>query len=487
MKKRIIISVAAIILCIALIISTTALAGEGFSDLPGPADSDNLAVTQFESITDSKGRSGAQRAVDSDTNTAWKSSATKDSLVLTFKEEQTFNTIILREKGWNIKKFTLSYYDDVPGNEHWERFYEQDAVNDYRYCAFENVTAKQIKLEITDSDSIFKIREFEVYNIGKKARDSIRVSDYVVTPRLASGEIFDPESSNYLSPEYCDVVNQIHVIASAKWNNQGELVIPDGLDGEQLKASVQKIRDFYGEKHVDIFATVFFNACDPDVVFTEQKDTVIKNTVEFLLEYGFDGVSYDWEYPDRKQWVLFSEHLVNLKNELSKHNLLLSCAVSPWNFYMEEQAVNALDQIEIMSYDLCDENGNHSSFASGAVQPVQYFLDKGFKPEQINLGLPFYARPDDGGGIWINFDDPDYTPADRFQNYCDGMWFSGTQMIMDKTAYAIENNLGGVMIFTATEDVPYSNDLSLLKSIKTTINSRTTSADDETDSKEGTK
>ena len=456
MKKKIIISAVAIILCLALIIGTTAFAGEGFSDLPGPADSENLAVTQFESIEDSKGKSSARKAVDSDTNSAWKASGTTDSLVLTFKEEQTFNTIILREKGWNIKKFVLSYYDETPGNAHWERFYEQDAVNDYRYCTFDAVTAKQIKLEITESDSIFKIREFEVYNIQKKVRDNIRVSDYVVTP------------------EYCDVVNQIHVIASAKWNNQGELVIPDGLSGDELKASVQKIRDFYGEKHVDIFATVFFNACDPDVVFSEQKDTVIQNTVDFLLEYGFDGVSYDWEYPNKQQWVTFSEHLVNLKNALSKHNLLLSCAVSPWNFYMEEDAINALDQIEIMSYDLCDENGNHSSFASGAVQPVQYFLTKGFKPEQINLGLPFYARPDDGGGIWINFDDPNYTPADRFQNYSDGMWFSGTQMIMDKTAYAIENNLGGIMIFTATEDVPYGNDLSLLKSIKTTIDTRTT-------------
>lgn len=484
MKKKIVISAVAIILCLALIIGTTAFAGEGFSDLPGPADSENLAVTQFESIEDSKGKSSARKAVDSDTGSAWKASGTTDSLVLTFKEEQTFNTIILREKGWNIKKFVLSYYDETSGNAHWERFYEQDAVNDYRYCTFDAVTAKQIKLEITESDSIFKIREFEVYNIQKKVRDNIRVSDYVVTPQLANGEIFDPESSNYLSPEYCDVVNQIHVIASAKWNNQGELVIPDGLTGDELKASVQKIRDFYGEKHVDIFATVFFNACDPDVVFSEQKDTVIQNTVDFLLEYGFDGVSYDWEYPNKQQWVTFSEHLVQLKNELSKHNLLLSCAVCPWNFYMQEEAIQALDQIEIMSYDLFDENGNHSSFASGAVQPVQYFLNKGFKPEQINLGLPFYARPDDGGGIWINFDDSNYTPANRFQNYSNGMWFSGTQMTTDKTAYAIENNLGGVMIFTATEDVPYSNELSLLKSIKTTIDTRTSLGNNDANEKE---
>ncbi len=50
MKKKIIISAVAIILCLALIIGTTAFAGEGFSDLPGPPHSENLAVTQFESI-----------------------------------------------------------------------------------------------------------------------------------------------------------------------------------------------------------------------------------------------------------------------------------------------------------------------------------------------------------------------------------------------------------------------------------------------------
>ena len=47
-------------------------------------------------------------------------------------------------------------------------------------------------------------------------------------------------------------------------------------------------------------------------------------------------------------------------------------------------------------------------------------------------------------------------------------------MTMDKTAYAIEKGLGGMMIFTATEDVEYSNDLSLLKSIRTTIDTRST-------------
>ncbi len=473
-SKKMMITLLVIVLCVAIIIGIVVLTGNGYSDLPGPADSENLAATQLESIEDSKGKSSVQKAVDSDTDTAWKSSKATDYFVLTFREEQTFNTIILREKGWNIKKFSLSYYVDTPGNEHWERFYEQDAINDYRYCAFDPVTAKQIKFEVLAADSIFRIREIEVYNIEQKEINKFRVSDYLITSLLVGDEIYNPESDKYYSPEYCDVINQIHVIAAAKWNDAGELLISDGVSSDELKSSVQRLKNYYAQqnKEVEIFATVFFNACNPDVVLTENKDAVIKNTVDFLLEYGFDGVSYDWEYPNKQQWLYFSEHLVSLKNELSKYNFKLSCAVSSWNFYMSKDAIACLDQIEVMAYDLFDENGNHSSFGSGAVQPVQYFLDKGFKPEQINLGLPFYARPYDGGGIWIDFDDPDYTPYDRFQNLSDGMWFTGTQLTMDKTAYAIENNLGGMMIFTAVMDVPYNNDLSLLKSLKTTVDTR---------------
>lgn len=474
MKKKIIILSVAVIILIALITCINVFAKDGYSDLSGPADTENIISAQLESVESSKSLSDASKAVDSDINTVWRSSKKNDYIIINFKEEQSFNTAIIREKGWNIKKFNLSYFVDEPGNEHWENFYQQDAVNDYRYCAFDTITAKQIKFEVTEADALFKIREIEFYNTDKKEINNFRVSDYVVTSQLANGELFDPQSSNYLSPEYCNVVNQIHIISSAKWNNEGKLVISDGLSPTELKENIKKIRDFYGDNEVEIFATVFFNACDPTEVLKNKNDIVVENTVNFLLEYGFDGVSYDWEYPVGEQWSLFSNHIVTLKNELSKYQLKISCAVCPWNFYMEKDAINALDQIEIMSYDLFDENGNHSSFISGAVQPVEFFFDKGFTPQQINLGLPFYARPYDGGGIWINYDDANYTPSDRFQNYSNGMWFSGTQMTYDKTAYAIEKNLGGMMIFTATEDISYSEENSLLKSIKTAIENRST-------------
>lgn len=136
MKKKILIPSVAVIILIALITCINVFAKDGYSDLSGPADTENIISAQLESVESSKSLSDASKAVDSDINTVWRSSKKNDYIIINFKEEQSFNTAIIREKGWNIKKFNLSYFVDEPGNEHWENFYQQDAVNDYRYCAF---------------------------------------------------------------------------------------------------------------------------------------------------------------------------------------------------------------------------------------------------------------------------------------------------------------------------------------------------------------
>ena len=45
MKKKIIISTVAIILCVALIFSLTALAGDGFTNLETPVNAENLFIS----------------------------------------------------------------------------------------------------------------------------------------------------------------------------------------------------------------------------------------------------------------------------------------------------------------------------------------------------------------------------------------------------------------------------------------------------------
>lgn len=473
--KKVITSVVSILICAILIFVTVIVSNSvGYSDLPSPENAVNL-VSEIKSAVNSKGKANTEKLFDSNIKTCWTSSEKADYIEIAFDEPQTFNTVLLREKGHNIKKFSLYYYVDIPAYEHWEKFYEQDTVQDYRFCAFEEITADKIKLEVSESDNVFKLREFEIYNLESKNIDNFRVSDYVLMPDLVNGSFYDENSDRYFHPEYCNVINQVHVIAAAKWNNKGELEITEGASEEQLSQIVKDLRSYYGNNKVEIFATVFFNNCNPDIVFSEHKDDVIKNTIDFLLRHGFDGISYDWEYPTKSQWPAFNEHLVSLKKELNKYSMKLSCAFSGWNCEgMSKEAIDSLDQIEIMSYDNFDNDGNHSSFTSGAVQPIEYFLELGFKPEQLNIGIPFYARPVDGSGVWVDYDDPNYTPADKFQNLSKGMWFNSTQMVMDKTAYAIEKGIGGIMIFTSTEDISYDHEQSLLKSVENTISQRIT-------------
>ena len=50
--------------------------------------------------------------------------------------------------------------------------------------------------------------------------------------------------------------------------------------------------------------------------------------------------------------------------------------------------------------------------------------------------------------------------------------FNSVQMIKDKTAFANDYGLGGVMVWHYTCDVPYEDDLSLFKAIQTSLNTR---------------
>ncbi len=47
-------------------------------------------------------------------------------------------------------------------------------------------------------------------------------------------------------------------------------------------------------------------------------------------------------------------------------------------------------------------------------------------------------------------------------------YLNSAQMIADKTAFAIDAGLGGIMIWHMTCDLPYDNEFSLFKSINDT-------------------
>ena len=97
---------------------------------------------------------------------------------------------------------------------------------------------------------------------------------------------------------------------------------------------------------------------------SESRAKFIKSVVAFLEKHSFDGFDLDWEYPgasDRDGGWGDKDNFANLVVELSKafepHNWLLSAAVSPAKFrvndgYDVKKIAGYLDFINVMTYDL---------------------------------------------------------------------------------------------------------------------------------------
>ncbi|KAF7994541.1 hypothetical protein HCN44_004013 [Aphidius gifuensis] len=146
----------------------------------------------------------------------------------------------------------------------------------------------------------------------------------------------------------------------------------------------------------------------------------IKNIIEFIDKYGFDGLDLDWEYPvcwqvdctkgpesDKESFTMFVKEL---SDEFKPRGLLLSSAVSP-----SKRVIDAgydvsiiskyLDWIAIMAYDY----HGHFDKKTGHVAPlyvrdddwemtfnanftVNYWLEKGAPANKLVMGMPLYGQ-----------------------------------------------------------------------------------------------
>ncbi len=105
-------------------------------------------------------RQTKNKMTDGNDNTVYRfSKKNGGEAVLDLGAEFQFNNIILKEKGLNVKEFTLSSSID---GENYTEFYRNDKIEFHRLCNFEPVNARYIKLSILKSDTFPKIRELEI-------------------------------------------------------------------------------------------------------------------------------------------------------------------------------------------------------------------------------------------------------------------------------------------------------------------------------------
>ena len=192
------------------------------------------------------------------------------------------------------------------------------------------------------------------------------------------------------------------------------------------------------------------------------------NIKAVLEQYELDGVQFDYEFPfewQAKYW--FSRFLKQLDDTLGD-DYMIGIAACPEYARLLPSAIRILDMVEVMCYDNWNDEGFHAPMEN-AQRDIREMLTMGYRRSQLDMGLPFYARPTTQETVWYDYvnyyDKLDgnglYRDADRNLTFS----FNTPQMIYDKTAWAIEEGLGGVMVWHYRCDVPADHEASLFNAI----------------------
>jgi chitinase len=184
------------------------------------------------------------------------------------------------------------------------------------------------------------------------------------------------------------------------------------------------------------------------------------NLVGFCRENEFDGVDLDWEHPaNEAQRQDYGKLITDLNKGFEPHGLLVTAAIAEWQS-LPDDAIRALDRVHLMAYDA---RGRHSTY-DYAVSSVERLVKGGVPVEKICLGVPFYGRGIDDPKKSMTYEEivRKYNPPPA-TDVVDRIYFNGSDTIGRKTRYALENKLGGIMIWELGQDAP--DERSLLRAI----------------------
>lgn len=474
-------------------------------------------LTAGAQITASSAAETAANILDGSTETAWTAENTSGQfLEITFSEPVSFNTVVLRENGNYISGFGFVLPDEngnYPADMKSASFYrQQDRIERYRYCTFErqtDVTEFRIWFGGTDAGKALSIAEAEVYDVTAKEYDG----DFRVFNYYSAGDMQYTSHEDLLEDLSHDTITDVILISFAFWAEDGSVVYADapkdsGMTGEEYyNASLDKMRaavdEYAATSGRKVNICIDFYPKDTSKHGLPANETALVQSIKQLIadDDRVDGIDIDWEYPTSAyEWKVYGDMLVEARKMLdaSGKDKYISLALSAGSVTLTQEHIDAVDFVQMMAYDRFDiVDGNHSSFRSGAYSSMRYFVNIGFKPSQLVLGLPLYGRPTSWDTVWTNYGygdtvystqgkDP-YTYWDSIQwLYYDGtnldgsikydnefmqVWVNGAALIADKTAYVIEQGFAGVMLWRESTDYAWDavdeNDmpLSALRSI----------------------
>lgn len=132
----------------------------------------------------------------------------------------------------------------------------------------------------------------------------------------------------------------------------------------------------------------------------------VEQSADFLIDHDFDGIDFDWHFPEHTDRDNFGLLLSELSAEYRQHDLLVTTTIAASQERIDESydldAISkAVDYCLLLTYDmhgpwdkrvlpnapLSDESGSQS-----IEKVVEHLIYRGVPEHKLILGLPFYGR-----------------------------------------------------------------------------------------------
>lgn len=417
-------------------------------------------------------------------------------LTLDLGKAVTFNSVILKEDGLNVRSFELYASED---GENYDMIFASDKIEYHRFCSVDETTARFLSLVILRSDEVPSIKEIEIYNEPGRDSSSFRVAGYIATSWLDTAEdaSLSPEERKAkvleeMSAYKLSMLTHAFFFCGINFDENGNVFFADGT----LPSDVVKAK----EDALALVLECLREVCRPDIKISmvvgtgtgasrnnpamdDNGEAFISQIISFANKFGFDGVDIDYEFPvSDYDYAVFDSFLIRLKQRMKeemnvKDEAVLSCAFGTRDIRYSEEAFDSLDFINVMTYDIFDQDGYHSSFWGCGPQAAVYYESIGVDRAKINLGIPFYGTQIHA--LMEQYGYAGFSEYDYYRNiyYCDGytygiptpVYFNSPAMVRDKTAYALLSGMGGIMIWHTAADIGYESEYSLWRAVDTAL------------------
>lgn len=148
----------------------------------------------------------------------------------------------------------------------------------------------------------------------------------------------------------------------------------------------------------------------------EAEDRYVRDILQMVEDYDYDGIDLDWEYPDSREEIVGFERLTrrfrHQLDELGRKKerpmfQTMAAAANPdtLKWLNREVLLETMDWINVMTYDMAGEwtdyAGHHSPLFGSSKQPgsprstelsMKYLLGRGVPANRLAVGIPLYGK-----------------------------------------------------------------------------------------------